>query len=308
MKKVFLLVLFLSFEVCFAQNIYEFLKLNTSPRAEALAGSFITNNDDVNVIFYNPAGINSIEGKPITFSYLKYISDIKLFTIAYSQEIENIGRFAAGIKYVNFGKFIRADKNGTKLGEFGVNDLAFTLGYGRTISPNLSLGANFNFIHSQISDYNSTGIAFDLGTQYSFPEEEIIIAASLRNYGTQLSTYMGVKEDLPLNLSIGVSKKLKRLPLRISLAFNKLNVKEDKVGDRLTKFAVGAELNLSKTITLRLGYDNEKRKDLKISTSTGLAGFNMGVGIVIKDYLIDYAFSSYGEIEAVHRIGISTSF
>ena len=65
---------------------------------------------------------------------------------------------------------------------------------------------------------------------------------------------------------------------------------------------------MSKVIRLRFGYDNEKRRELKIGTSAGLAGFHVGLGILIQEYNIDYAFSQMGDIGSLHRFGITTSF
>lgn len=306
MKKfIILILLYVSF--LNAQSVFEFLKLNSSPRAEALGGTFLSNNDDVNVIFYNPAGINKLTGKPVSFSFLNYFSDIKLFSLAYSQEIEGIGRLAAGIKYLNYGDFVKADQNGNKLGDFGANDMAFMAGYSNELIENLLVGVNIGFVYSSISDYSSTGLFGDLGVQYLIPSQKITVGATINNLGTQLSTYNGLNESLPLNISLGVSKEMERIPLTLYLAFNYLNKDSDKITDNFKNFNAGAEIRLSKSFKMRLGYNNQKRKDLKIGTTSGLAGFNFGLGLNIKDYLLDYSFSSYGEVDSVHRFGISTS-
>lgn len=61
-----------------AQSAYDFLRLDLNPRAAALAGSFVTNTDDPNVIFYNPAGINSLKETPVSISYVNYFLDINM--------------------------------------------------------------------------------------------------------------------------------------------------------------------------------------------------------------------------------------
>jgi len=60
-------------------------------------------------------------------------------------------------------------------------------------------------------------------------------------------------------------------------------------------------------LRLRLGYDNVKRQELTIGTLAGLAGFNAGLGAVIKGYSFDYGFSSLGTIGALHRISLATT-
>lgn len=291
-----------------AQNIYEFLRLDNSPRAAALAGSFVANGDDPNVMFYNPAGIKALQNKPASFSFLKHLEDINSASLVYSQEINDWGRFAAGIQYINYGNFIEADQFANKLGEFGAGDLAFTLGYANQLDENFFYGVNVKFIYSSIADYSSTGLATDIGLQYHIPEERWSFGFSILNLGSQLTSYVYTTENLPLDVRFGFAKTLQNLPLTFFASLNKLNEKHEKFGDRFTQFTFGGEFKLSNTLRLRLGYDNQKRKELKVGSSAGLAGFNMGLGIKITDYMFDYGFSSMGLIGAMHRVGISTSF
>ena len=104
-----------------------------------------------------------------------------------------------------------------------------------------------------------------------------------------------------------LSKKLEHLPLRLSLDFHKLNEERDDFVQRFKAFSVGAEFTLSRVLTLRLGYDNEKRNDLKIGSFAGIAGFNVGFGAKIKGYNFSYGFSSMGAIGELHRIGVTTT-
>ena len=45
----------------------------------------------------------------------------------------------------------------------------------------------------------------------------------MRNYGAQLATFNGTREDLPADIQIGVSKRLKYLPFRLSIIARGLN-------------------------------------------------------------------------------------
>lgn len=301
----FVLFLFLAVTIS-AQSTYEFLKLDTSPRAAALAGSFVANNDDPNVIFYNPAGIYSLENKPASFSYVSHLLDINSASVSYSQEVADLGRFAAGIQYVNFGNFTEADQFGNKTGEFGAGDLALLIGYANQLDENFNYGANVKFIYSSIASQSSTGIAVDLGLQYLFPDDGWTVGFSALNLGSQLSSYFDKTETLPVDVRIGFTKKLAHMPFKFYGSFNRINEKQDKILDRFSQFTFGGEFRFSKAVQFRFGYDNEKRRELKLDASAGLAGFNLGLGILISDYKVDYAFSSLGLIGGIHRIGIST--
>ena len=122
-----LLVIFTGTSITFGQTTYDFLRVDMSARAAALGGSFVTNNDDVDVIFYNPAGMNFLEKNPASFSFVKHLLDINLFSVAFSTDFENIGRFGTAIKYINYGTFDEADEFGNRTGEFGADELAFLL-------------------------------------------------------------------------------------------------------------------------------------------------------------------------------------
>jgi len=311
MKKAaaFLLAIFLLTPVCMpAQNTYDFLRLDMSARAGALAGSFVSNNDDPDVIFYNPAGIEMLEGQPVSFSFVKHLLDINLASLSYSFELSGLGRFGAAVKYINYGTFTGADEFGTKTKDFGAGEVAFILGYANSLDENFYYGINAKFIYSGIETRSSTGLAADIGLHYSVPSAKLDVGFAALNMGSQLTTYYSTKESLPLDIVIGISKRLENLPVRLSLDFHKLNEKRDDFGQKFKAFTLGAEFHLSKVLSLRFGYDNEKRSELKVGTTAGIAGFNAGFGAQISDYRFDYGFSSLGTIGALHRVSISTTF
>lgn len=305
-KSIFLFVI-LFYSFVSAQNTFEFLKLDTSPRAAAVAGSFVANGDDPNVIFYNPAGINLLNGMPVSFSFLKHLMDINSASLAVSKNIEDLGRFAAGIQYINYGSFTKADASGNNLGEFSAGEMALLVGYGNQLDSNFYYGANIKFIYSSIAGQSSTGLALDLGLHYTIPESRWNFGFSILNLGKQLSRYFNVNEELPLDIRLGFSKELERLPFRFYWSFNRINERQENFLERFKQITFGGEFKLGQSLRLRFGYDSEKRKELKIGTTAGLAGFSLGLGFIVSKYNVDYSFSSLGSIGALHRFGISTN-
>lgn len=305
-KTKIILIFLLATGISFSQSIYKFLELDLSPRAASLAGSFVANNDDPNVIFYNPAGINLIEDKQISFSFLKHLIDINAAALVFSKEYENIGKFTASIKYINYGDFTKADPSGLKTGHFSASDLALGIGYANKLDYNFYYGINFKFIYSGIENYSSTAAAFDLGLHYEIPDKLWNFGFSILNLGSQIKSYANIKEDLPLDIRLGFSKQLERVPIRFYWSFNNLNEKQNSFFSRFSQITFGSEIKLGQSFKLRIGYDSEKRKELKIGTTAGLAGFNLGFGFNVSSYIIDYAYSSMGSIGSLHRFGIST--
>lgn len=306
-KKLVLLFAFVISSLVSAQSTFDFLRLDTSPRAASVAGSFVANTDDPNVIFYNPAGINLLSGMPISFSFLKHLMDINSASVSFSKDFEGFGRFAGGIQYINYGSFTKADANGNNLGEFRAGEMALIIGYGNQLDTNFYYGANIKFIYSSIAEQSSTGLAFDIGLHYAIPESRWNFGFSILNLGKQLSSYFSVKEELPLDMRLGFSKELEKLPFRFFWSFNRINDRQDNFLDRFKQITFGGEFKLGQSLRLRFGYDNEKRREMKIGTTAGLAGFSVGLGFIVSKYNIDYSFSSMGSIGSLHRFGISTS-
>ncbi len=287
---------------------YDFLRLDLSARAAALGGSFVSNTDDPNVIFYNPAGLKMLTGSPASFSFLKYLLDINFASITYSTELKSIGRVAFALKYDNYGKFTRSDEFGNILGEYSAGDVVLIAGYSNELDKNFYYGVNGKFIYTSIDDRSSSAFALDFGLNYNLPDKDFSVGFAVLNVGSQISAYYNTKEKLPVDVTVGASKAIPHTPLRISLDFHRLNDSQSDLVSHLRAFSIGTEFTLSKVLRLRLGYDNQKRQDLSIGTFAGLAGFSIGMGANISGYSFDYGFSSFGAIGALHRISVSTTF
>ncbi len=305
---IFLFLLAVSSSPAADNSTYAFLRNDASARAAALGGSSMCIPDDPNGIFINPAIVGTIESRQVSFGFFKNIADINAGNASYGQRIENFGWIGAGVQYVNYGSFTRTDEIDNRLGTFSANDLAVLLNYSDEMYENLFYGVNAKFITSGIAEYRSSAVAFDLGLYYTAPEKLISFGVSAVNMGTQLDPYYDTRERLPFSVSAGVAKQLEHLPLLINLSFHDLNSSEGNFFGRFRAFSVGGEFTLSQYAKLRIGYNNQRRQDLQLGTSSGLAGFSLGGGILIRGYVVDYAFNSYGAIGATHRVSISTSF
>ncbi len=306
----FLMLLLIGRSFAQEQPAYDFLRVDPSARASSLAGAFETYTDDPNIIFYNPAGLSTIEGKRVSASFGKYLLDINFGTASYNMKFKDIGWFGFGVKYFNYGKFNYTDENGTETGgTFGANDLMISLGYSNYLYDVLNYGVNVKYIYSNIAEYSSSALGFDFGLLYMVPGENLNLALSINNVGTQLNSYLDTKEKLPLDLRFGISKKLEHLPLNLSVSFSNLNGKKDKFIQHFKALSIGGEFTLSDNILARIGYSNEKRQDLKLGTSLGIAGFSAGVGIKILDrYSFDYSLNSLGKVGSTHRFNLGYRF
>jgi len=289
-----------------AQNsTYTFLLSDVGARAAGMAGSFFSMRNDVNTIFYNPAGIATITRPEASFGYLKNLLDINSGYVSYGQDLSGIGNVGFGINYVNYGSFDETDESANKIGTFSAGDLAISVGFATEFEENLYYGVAGKFIYSSIADVASSAIAADFGILYLVPgANPISIGASVRNIGTQLNPYLTTRESLPLDVNVGATIKPQHLPLLLSVDFHQLNETQDDLVSHFKMYSIGGEFTLSKELRFRFGFDNERRRDLALGSSSGLAGFSLGGGIALETLHFDYAFTSLGKIGSLNSITV----
>ena len=305
------LLIVLSSSKIFSQNntTYNFLKLDIGARATALGGSYIAATNDINSIFYNPAALSTLSDKQASIGFFKYLLDINSGNIAFGQRYKDAGYFGGGIRYINYGSFEKFDEQSNNLGTFAANELALSLGYSNLYKDNFHYGVNLKYIYSKIDIYSSSAIAADFGVMYIIPATMWNFGLSLMNVGTQITEYGSTKEDLPIDLSIGFSKRLEHLPLRVHFEFSDLTANADDFVGHLKNLSVGGEFDFSDYVKFRIGYNNGQRQNLETGSSLGIAGFSTGLGVKFLDYYtLDYAFNSLGKIGSTQRLDLAIAF
>lgn len=285
---------------------YQFLQTDVSARAAAMGGSFISMSGDPTGVFYNPASIATATAPVAAFGYTSHLLDINAGFAAYTTEMKDIGVIGIGVNYVDYGSFDETDVLANKLGTFSAGDLALSLSAANTLDENLYYGVTGKFIYSSIAEAASSALAADAGLLYLIPgEDPISLGLSVSNLGVQLDSYAGKKEPLPLDIRLGGTIKPQHLPLQLSLNFHKLNEEQRSFLDKFTLFTVGGEFTLSKALRFRFGYNNERRKELKVGSSAGMTGFSFGGGLVLKTMRLDYSYTAYGVIGTISRISVA---
>src|SRR5437867_3069862 len=154
---VFVALLSSSFLFASGNGTYDFLRNDTSPRAAAMGGSYVTMMDDPTTIFYNPAGLGSLSRTRVSFGFFKHLLDINEGYASYGTEIPNLGFVGGGVEYINYGEFKRTGLEGQDLGTFGAGELALIAAYAGELRPDVHYGASMKFIYSSIAEVSSTG-------------------------------------------------------------------------------------------------------------------------------------------------------
>lgn len=282
---------------------YQFLRTYPGARPAAMAGAFISMPGDIHAIYYNPAGLAALSRRIVTASYLNYVLDFNSGFVAYSQKFRNLGQFAVAVNYMNYGEFDETNNQGEKQGTFNAGSFYITSSFAKNLTDRLAVGASAKFIHSNIANYSSSGLAVDGGMIYKAPFlDGMNIGLGVFNLGAAVSAFIDEKDPLPLNFVLGISKRLAHLPLEYSVSVNKY------IDDDI-QINVGGEFTLAEGIFLRLGYNSLGINQKIGGSGDQFAGVSLGLGMNWRDrYQFDYGFSSYGAIGYLNRLSFSYCF
>jgi opacity protein-like surface antigen len=332
MKRKIYLFIFFCFSVVAGkaqiggEYTYQFLELTNSARIAALGGTqvAIMDSSDLNLPYTNPALLHKDMDHRVLVNYVNYLADVNYGYASYAKTYDGIGNFAVGKHYINYGQFDEATEAGELTGAtFKAAEYALNLIYSNRYKR-LNYGINLKPILSSFESYQSFGIAADLGASFASKDGYTNVALVVRNIGTQISTYYdgADRERIPLNIQAGISKRLQHAPLIFSATLQHLNhwdlasneEEEDFNGEtihqREESFAkqtmrhlvLGAELLPSENFTLRVGYNYQRRQELKFDNKASTVGLSAGFGLKIKRFHFDYAISRF------HLAGSSNLF
>lgn len=284
---------------------FQSLRFNSSARASALAGCFVSISDDASALIYNPASISTVNNKPFSITFLKHVLDINSGNVSYIRKLEGLGTFAGDVSFTNYGSFIAADPSGKQTGTFSSNDLSIAATYSNELDTNLFYGVSLKYLFVNLDKSNSSAFALDAGLLYLIPKIRTNIGISVLHAGTQLSTFEGTTESLPLDIRIGGSHRLKGLPLLVCLSFHHLADNTDSFIDKFANFSIGGELYIGDYVQVRLGYDNQVRRFASPEHDRKLSGLTAGFGIKAKDFNFDYGISQVGVSATLHRFSLN---
>lgn len=299
MKRVFsaLLLTFAS-SVAYSQvsqNVYNFLRLPVSAHAAALGGDNITIiEDDASLMFHNPALLSSVSSKTIGLNYMNYMSGASVASASYNQSSDDRATWAASGQYIDYGKMKETDENNNILGEFSAKDISLAGYFSYMLTDKIAGGIAARFITSYIGDYNSIAAGIDLGINYYDANTGWSASVLAKNLGGQLKAYNEDYEKMPLDIQIGVSKRLTGTPLQFSATLVDLNHTDYKF---INHWVFGAEAILSDAVWIGAGYNLRRANEMKISNgedaSSHGAGLAFGAGINLDRFCLNIGYGKY---------------
>jgi hypothetical protein len=305
-----------------------FLSISQGARATGMGSAFVAVADDWSSIYWNPAGIASLENG-VVFDHTVWFADLGYNFIAGGLNLGSFGSLGLSLtsSSVSDMRVTTVDQpEGT--GEvFNVSQVAFSLAYAINLTDNFAIGFNPKFVYERIWKMNSSTFALDVGVKYITPFEGIVLGMAISNFGGKMrmtgqnavvlydadplssanngriAAEVSTSDwSLPLNFQAGIAYQPKLGDMhKLTIAVDALHPSDD-----YESVNVGGEYTFDEFISFRGGYKSLFLKESEES-------FTLGVGF--KQHLLgdialiaDYTYINFGRLSNAHKITVGMTF
>lgn len=325
-----------------------FLTIGVGTRPQAMGGAFVAVADDAHSMYWNPAGMTKATGSEVLLAHSTWLADMSFEYVGAMLPMGRMGTLGVSATMLNVGEMevtTVSQQDGTGL-FFNSYDVAAAVHYGYEFYDKFAIGGSVKYIHQKIWNESATGIAFDIGTLFITPFDDIRLGMNITNFGTKMqmdgkdlyvyydpdeyregnnsnitAEYETDRWKLPLTLRLGLAGEL------IQQTDHRLTWAMDWVvpNDNTESVNVGMEYAMRESYFLRAGlrsmrpgsYETEdtpkgETEFLMFEPDNG-GGFTFGGGLVFSlggafRFGVDYAFESFDRLGNVHKYSLNFKF
>jgi len=308
----------------------QFLKIGAGARAIGMGGAYTALGKDVYSVYWNPAGISqSNSSNEVTFNHANWIAEITYDFAAGTINLGDFGMISASFTSLQVpeDKVRTFDKPEGDGRTWDAGSVAFGVGYAKNLTDRFSIGFQAKYIRETIWNSGAQGFAFDIGTLYRTPFNDLMIGASISNFGTKMqldgrdirynddpndnldtgpnnvpALYKMDEFDLPLTFRIGLAMDV------INTRYFKFSAAVDAVhpNDNTEYMNVGGEFSYDDLLFVRVGY----KSLFKDNSEEGLT-YGGGIKYPLISNMsiyINYSFADFGRLENVQFFDIGLIF
>lgn len=277
-----------------------FLKIESGVRPVGMGGAYVAIADDINAVYWNPAGLIQLGSKEFSVVHTAWLEKINHESLAFATPAGN--KFAYGLNVAYFGTtdIDRRTALGTNDGKAKVADYYESVSLAGKVMDSISLGVTLKGLQMMLDNDRGSGYALDAGALQKLPLN-MTLGVMVQNLGPKMKA-VDTSEKLPTNLKAGLAWKAVQNKLVLAGDI-------DMPNDREMKLHAGAEYRFNKIFILRAGYED-------VGSLGNSSGMTAGISInedMLDEILnvnmqFDYAWLYFGDLGSTHRIGISVKF
>ncbi|OGR93547.1 MAG: hypothetical protein A2992_05385 [Elusimicrobia bacterium RIFCSPLOWO2_01_FULL_59_12] len=273
-------------------------------RPAGMGGAFVGLADDIEAVYYNPAGLGNLKGSGFTAMYQTPSLETSRGFLAYDKAWNHHtlpGSAALGWLRLQSGDIELTNTDERVLGSDTLSNDLLLLAVGVKPFERIALGVSVKYVRFSFNGFSESGLGFDLGAHAEVHVFRFGLALTDVN-GTTLrgsSIEAGrpdASDEIPMRLRPGMAVVLER-PLRLPidihwLADQMITLK----GAQETRLFTGLELwGFHKRAALRGGYQEA-------------SGPTLGAGVRIGRLQFDYAYLFSLHLQDENRLGLTLRF
>ena len=322
MQRIFLILLgmisFFSLSAQEGNSTFDYLLIPQSVRASALGGTNVSLiENDVSLIFGNPAFLGPEMDKTLNVGYMSYIADIAIGNAVFTKALGERSAWGIGMIYSNYGNMKEVTAENAIIGDLTANDICGNLFFAHDLTDRIRGGITGKFLYSNYYHNTAIGIGVDLGLSYYNEEKAFSVGLVGKNIGRQIKAYEEELANLPWDIQFGFSKNLDRAPIRFSVTgvylkqwrFDNLNGEQDSFMKTLGKHLVlGVDFIPTDNFWVGLGYNIKRASDMSLQDANKFGGFSIGAGLRVKSFSFGCSVGKYHPAATSFMLNISTSF
>ncbi len=309
----------------------EFLAIGLGARALGMSGAYVAAASDATAGYWNPAGLSGVTSRfQVNLMHAEYFAGIAKYDFgALAARLDD--KSVIGLTVIRFGvddipetsELIDANGNINydRITSFSAIDNAFMLSYSRSLKDNLQVGGSFKVIHRKVGDFaKAWGFGIDAGVRYT--RGKWLFASQLRDASStfnawsfnlsesQRNAFNATGNQIPENslerttpsLIVGAARNFSfgekfELLAEADLQTTFDGMRNTLIRDKVFSMSpvIGIEASYRKLIFVRAGVGNfttqlNDQGNGRITTFSP----NMGLGIKIRNFMIDYALTNIG--------------
>lgn len=308
----------------------QFLKIGAGARALAMGGAYTAVSDDIYAAYWNPAGITRSSGNgQAAFNHTEWLANVSYDFAAASLNVPDMGTLFVTITSLGVPEEkVRTIDYPEGDGRYwDATSLAIGAGFARALTDRFSIGFQFKYIKESIWNSSANGFGLDVGTYYVTPFNDLVIGASISNFGSKMqldgrdiqfntdpngdprsgpnqvpAKYEVDQYDIPLTFRIGLAMDVvKTRYIRIKTAVDAAHP-----NDNSEYVNAGVELAYDEMFFLRGGYKSlfyDNAED-GLTLGAGLK-YELAPGFGVN---VSYAYGDYGRLQNIQYFDVGITF
>ncbi|MBU0692224.1 PorV/PorQ family protein [bacterium] len=308
-----------------------FLGIAIGARAVGMGGAFVAVADDATALYWNPAGISSVEHFATNLVHTDWLHDLSYNVVGAVLPIAEGQSIGAQVALLSMPDQEITTTNQNEQDGTGVfysaGSMALSGSWGKRFTDRFQLGLTGKYIREWIWHESASTMALDLGSIYRTELNDMRIGVSISNFGGKMTMsgrdlihFYDVDETregnndrvlaetstdswpLPMLLRVGIAMEV------IDNDAHRLTVAADALhpNDNNEYMNLGTEYAWHEQFMIRAGY-----KSLFLPNSE--EGFTFGLGVRLHTrsgptFGFDGAYEDFGRFDAIYKYSLVISY